>query len=300
MPNPSLSNIQLIQEIIEKWLLEQLPPDKASKFEAIKEKLTTSNKDHVFYFTFSALPSKLGKEKWHLNASQIQKAKDLRSGWQPENWTTDIAARVWMVLQLATNQEETYFDKLEKLFLTADKGEQVALYNCLPLIPSPDLFKARAAEGIRTNMTEVFDAISLNNPYPADYLDTLAWNQMVLKAAFMDRPIYRIYGLEKRANAELARIISDYAHERWSAGRVVSPEFWRSVGPFLDPYLLEDVKKLFNQPNTIQQETAALLCHQSEFPQAKELLQGFPLLKEKVENNTINWDQIATDWWAQK
>jgi len=66
------------------------------------------------------------------------------------------------------------------------------------------------------------------NPYPADYFDDLAWNQMVLKALFVGS-LHLIYGLDTRANSHTSDG-NDYAHERWAAKRSVSPEIWRLVG----------------------------------------------------------------------
>ena len=68
-----------------------------------------------------------------------------------------------------------------------------------------------------------------------------AWNQMVLKALFVGSRLDPIVGLDRRANAVLARMLGDYAHERWSAGRPVSPELWRCVGPFAAGPLLADL-----------------------------------------------------------
>jgi hypothetical protein len=64
---------------------------------------------------------------------------------------------------------------------------------------------------------------------------------MVLKALFVGSTLGPIIGLDLRANAALARMLSDYAHERWSAGRPVSPELWRCVGPFASGPLLADL-----------------------------------------------------------
>ena len=57
---------------------------------------------------------------------------------------------------------------------------------------------------------------------------------MVLKALFVGSELGPIAGLDDRANPELARILIDYARERWAAGRPVTPELWRPVMPFAD------------------------------------------------------------------
>jgi len=259
-----------------------------------------SGKDRTFYLTFSAIPRYLGKKKIDLPKGALDRAAELRPGFHPAGWQSDRLARVWLLLHLPHADEESFLHKMEMLFDTADMGELVALYSALPLLPYPKRFVKRTAEGIRTNMTVVFDAIALDNPYPADYLDDAAWNQMVLKAAFMDRPIYRIQGLKRRANAELAQIISDYAHERWAAGRVVSPEFWRPVGPFVDQRLAGDLQRLFESDHPLQRQAAALVCADSSNDVARDLLARHPRLKEKVDSGALTWDHLARDWWEAK
>ena len=269
----------------------------------VREKLSefeNTRKDRTFYLTFSAIPRYLGKQKLTTGTEFLKQAESLRSGFTPKGWATDRMARVWLLLHLPHEDTETFLSKMEMLFDTADMRDLEALYSSLPLLPFPERFTNRAAEGVRTNITNVFDAVALNNPYPADYLDEGAWNQMVLKAAFLDRPIFRIYGLEKRANFQLAQIISDYAHERWAAGRVVSPEFWRPIGRFVDKKLLSDIERLFAEKDHLHREAAALVCAESDHPMAKDFLKSRPQLQEKIQSGILTWDQLAQSWWARK
>jgi hypothetical protein len=147
-------------------------------------------------------------------------------------------------------------------------------------------------DALRTNITPVFDAISLNNPYPALFFDDKQWNQMYLKAAFLQRDLSAVLDIDKRANKDLARIISDFAHERWAASREVIPYFWRPVSRFMDDRLLEDMKKLFKSPIEKEQIAAALCCAASDYYKAQTLLNENTELKQKVEQNLINWDTV--------
>ena len=110
-----------------------------------------------------------------------------------------------------------------------------------------------------------------NNPYPAENLNEAAWNQMVLKAFFTEKPIDQIIGLDERANERLARTLSDYAHERWAAHRSVNPLLWRCVAPFINEQMLYvqalngasqrciiDVKKPVTKKHTYKRYTATL------------------------------------------
>jgi hypothetical protein len=257
------------------------------------EKITTSN-ERELYLSFSAVPRYLGKEKLKVNKTDRNKAEEIRTGFDPSNWTITQTARTMLLLSFSEKNTLDFHSIIEKLFDTAEMGELIALYAALPLLPHPELFTMRAAEGIRTNMGDVFEAIALNNPYPADYLSEEAWNNMVLKTLFVGKPLYKIYGIDKRCNPRLARMLADYAHERWAAGRNVSPELWRPISPYIDHTVIQDIKRLFSQPNQLEQEAAALACNQSDFIRAKELLNEHPQLKSRLEAGEINWQQIGT------
>ena len=85
---------------------------------------------------------------------------------------------------------------------------------------------------------------------------------MVLKALFEGSPLYLIDGLDDWANADLAAMLVAYAHERWSAGRPVSPELWRSVGPFAQGSAVENLQRVLEE-NDPAQQAAALACYAS-------------------------------------
>ncbi len=78
---------------------------------------------------------------------------------------------------------------------------------------------------------------------------------MVLKALFVGSALDPIIGLDDRANPELARILIDYARERWAAARPVTPELWRTVTPFADrPEIRAELDRL---PTERRQEVPA-------------------------------------------
>ena len=96
---------------------------------------------------------------------------------------------------------------LDQLCITADVSELAAFYRGLPLYPEPPRYLARATEGLRTNMKNVFESIAHRNPYPSEQFPEAAWNQMVLKALFVGSALWPIVGLDARANPALARML---------------------------------------------------------------------------------------------
>ena len=206
----------------------------------IEEIVRTANKRTLFT-SYSAVPRYLDKQKLNLSEKDLQAARELVTGWNPIDLTTDRAGRIMLLLSFPSEDSDRYVATLEQIIAAADVEEAIAFYRSLPLLPYPEKFQLRAAEGIRTNMTSVFNAVALNNPYPARYLDDLAWNQMVLKALFVGSPLHPIYGLESRNNQQLSQMLIDYACERLAANRTVSPELWELVMPF-QPEVVAELK----------------------------------------------------------
>jgi len=266
-----------------------------SRISALEKKA----KPKDLFLAFSAVPRFVGKEIPDWNAEELQKARELRPGFYPERWTLDQLVRTYLLLNYQV-EEDPFYATIERIFDTADMRELATLYAALPVLPYQKRFLHRAEEGVRTNMTNVFDAIALENPYPFDYFSQNAWNQMVLKAAFMDRPIYRIYGIDERSNDELSRIISDYAHERWAAGRTVSPELWRPVGNCINEALKDDIERLLQSEDSKEQQAAALVCANSEHNELMEKLNEHQKLKQQVENGTITWQEIGKSIWEEE
>ena len=263
-------------------------------------KLGSSYKASKFHLAFGAAPRFVGKEPLQLSPEELEQAQGIRQGLRPDTWTLDEASRILFLLLLPNETDKAHFDAVMDVFDTADMGEQAALFKAFPLLPYPEQYRQLAAEGIRTNMTVVLEAIALNNPYPAEFLEENAWNQLFLKCTFTDRPLHQIHGVNLRENPELARIISDYAHERWAAGREVTPEIWCPVGPYFSEVHLEDMKKLLEHAMPIQREAAALLCVEAGTKQSIALVSAYPELKDKVLKGQITWKGIGKAWETQK
>jgi len=115
-------------------------------------------------------------------------------------------------------------------FRYVDMGELCALYRALAHLPRPERFAWRAGEGARSSMKSVFEAACCDTPYPVRWFDDVAWRQAVIKALFIEAPLWRVFGLDSRLDAEVARMALDLADERRSAGRPVNPETWMCLG----------------------------------------------------------------------
>lgn len=196
-----------------------------------------------------------------------------------ERSTTILELARTLMFQLVLTEDPTLADSVQKITEVADTSELTGFLKLLLLLPDPGQFRDLAVHSLRTNVQPVFDALALDNPYPSLYFETHAWNQMFLKAAFMQRPLHRIVGILERTNHSLARMISDYAHERWAAGRPVDFHIWKAVQPFahLEPYRT-DVIRLLTSGTPQEVSYAASLCQQNGSSCLTELLeqQGIP------------------------
>jgi len=286
-------NLEELQQIITSWLERRLDGNAVEWVAEKSERLKNGAEDWEFFTSFSAVPRYTGKDSLELTEDEQEQAQNVRKGWQPQHWSVDELTRTYMALSIGNRPAEEFLDLLDKTFTTADIGESVALYKSIAILPYPEKLRKRAAEGLRTNINSVFNAVSLYNPYPADYLDEGAWNQMVLKALFVGTPLYPMEGLDRRANKTLARMLVDYAHERWAASRTVSPELWRPVGPFAKGDFVKDLGKVLQNDDALRQQAGVLALSASPSDEAKKMLDAHQELVESVEKSGITWDEIG-------
>ena len=282
------------KDLLRQWLRGRLPARGNDWLDGTLRQLAADPSDRNLFLAFGAVPRFTGKEPLHPTDAERAAAAGLREGWNPAAWTLDQAARVLLLLSVPADHPDRYLRTLDGLFGAAEVGELTALYLGLPLLPHPELHRARAAEGFRTNMNVVFNAVALDNPYPAEYLDEAAWNQMVLKAIFIGSPLHRIHGLDKRTNLSLAGTLLDFAHERWAAKRPVPFELWRCVGPFMDRSTLPDVERVFDAGTETEQQAMALACAKSRNEEIYELLKAKrPGLAERITNGELTWNALV-------
>jgi hypothetical protein len=94
-------------------------------------------------------------------------------------------------------------------------------------------------------------------------------------------------------NAPLMRMLCDYAHERWAAGRTVSPELWRCVGPVADDAAVEDLAKVLREGNEAERQGAALALSSAAHSSASDLLAKHPDLASAISTHRVSWDSLV-------
>jgi hypothetical protein len=259
----------------------------------LAEKASSLNENaRNFMVAFAAMPRKTGKQPVDLSDAEVIEIQQIRSHLVIQHWEIDRLCRVWLLMHLDTADESKYIRTIESLFPTAEMSEQVALYSALPVLAFPEQWRRRCSEGIRSNIADVLKAIMCNNPYPSENLDEAAWNQLVLKAIFTEKPIQQIMNLDERANQNLAHTLSDYAHERWAAHRQVHPLLWRCVGKFIDEKIFPDIMRIAFSEQETERDAAVLACMQSTYTPAHELIEKNKAL-ETIAKSGMTWDDLA-------
>ncbi|MFE6281941.1 EboA domain-containing protein [Streptomyces sp. NPDC057877] len=116
---------------------------------------------------------------------------------------------------------------LSRVYYQGTAAERRAVLHALPhLVTGPDALPL-IEDALRTNDTRLVAAAV--GPYAARYLDAHNWRHAVLKCLFTGVPVDQVADLERRAHAdaELARMLGDYAAERTAAGRPVPEDLHR-------------------------------------------------------------------------
>jgi hypothetical protein len=245
------------------------------------------------YTAFTAAPRKVGKVIVSATNDESELFNELLPGFTMSGYTADRLARVVLLLNWPAENRGNYIKSISQLFKAAEMNELVALYGALPVLAYPDAWIEQCRDGIRSNIGSVLEAIICDNPYPAQYLPEPAWNQLVLKAFFTDKDIHRIIGLDRRANKSLAYTLSDYAHERWAAGRTFDVQLWRVATKFIDERIFPDLERVLTEGNEFEMDAAALTCYYASYAPAKSLLNQHPEIKTRIETKELSWDTLA-------
>ncbi len=272
------------------WLERQLPEAAFDWLAGQLEELQRESSDRKLHIALGMIPRRLGKDDLALSEADLKAAETARPGWDPRGWSVDEAARILVLLATADGD---FTERFTALCSSAEVGEAIALYRGLPLYPDPAALEDQAAEGLRSNMRAVFEAVAHRNPFPRERFDEDRWNQMVLKALFIGSTLHPIQGLDERANPALAEILIDYAHERWAAGRAVSPELWRCVGPFAVASLLPDLERALGGEDETERRAAALALASSPAAEARALLAGADEIAAEIESGALTWERLA-------
>jgi hypothetical protein len=111
-----------------------------------------------------------------------------------------------------------------ELYRYGDRAERRGVLRGLPVLPDPCLALGLSlvADALRTNDSHLIAAAL--GPFAAAHLDLHQWRHGVLKCLFVGVPVAAVADLRRRGDAELARMVADYAAERRAAGRDVGAD----------------------------------------------------------------------------
>ncbi|QWF85951.1 EboA domain-containing protein [Amycolatopsis sp. CA-230715] len=148
--------------------------------------------------------------------------------------TADDRARVRMLTELAAVLDaEALAAKLAELYRYGDDAERRgvlrgldALCDAEPAVA--DTGRLLIADALRTNDIRLVAAAM--GEFAARHLDAHSWRHGVVKCLFAGVPLAAVAELDHHIDAELCRMVSDYAAERSAAGREVPADALAVLG----------------------------------------------------------------------
>ena len=276
-----------LSELIKEYCLNQIQNENIKTW--LDQKLQMIKSDQEFFISFALVNKKIPRDLVQPTLEQVKNFHRINPEFTIENWTLDQLCR----LSLLMNYPLLNLQNLTKLISVADTQEQITIYKSIFYLKNASQYTPLVVDGIRTNITGIFDAITLKNLYPAKYFSQDQWNQMVLKAIFMERPVYQIEGIDHRKNEKLAIILFDYARERWAASRRVTPELWRMMLGYLTIDQFLEMKKQMGESIKPHQEAMLKLIKESNLNNSQQWLN---MQSVQLENKNISWEKIGTDF----
>ncbi|MFK7859858.1 MAG: EboA domain-containing protein [Granulosicoccus sp.] len=279
---------------MELWLEARLSAENWQWLQSRLEILRQPFAARDLHISLGLVPRKLGRADLNLDDKEIENiSRSSNLHLDTSDWTVETTARVLMLCTVAERDEDTFSQLFSELCRTADLTESITFYRGVALYPHSAALEKQIGEGLRTNIRAVFEAIAHRNSYPCVYFDQNRWNHMVLKALFIDSTLAPIQGLDERANAELARILCDYAHERWAANRVVTPELWRCVGPFATASMIDDLRCVAQSSAQVERQAGLLALSQCPDSAAHDVLSQFPEDASMIARGELSWTTLS-------
>jgi hypothetical protein len=182
------------------YLADHLPPDARAQLAELRR--------HPLAEVFPAVARKVGRAR-------------LKTA---EEWTVDQAVRA--LLLVGSDAAEVL-----EIYRFGDAAEKQAVLRALGVVEVTAQLGEGAlpivSDAVRTNDQRLLAAAL--GPYATDWLPQASFRQAVLKCVFAGVPLAVVDGLPERADAELVRMMKDFAAERTAAGRDVPVD--------LQPYL---------------------------------------------------------------
>lgn len=279
--------------LLRQWLKVVSPPAAVDWLDNMRDALNEGAPDGTFFAAYAAVPGTMGKAPLQLTPEDRAEAAKARTGWHPNRWTADVAARAMLLLSYDDSDSVAYTAMLTGVLKSGGCEGSAAFYHCLPLLPYPERHVPWATAATRTDHRELFEALAVCNPYPAERFDEASWNRMIMKAVFLDVPLAEVEGLERRANHVLAHDLRDFAHQRAQAGRPAPPSVWQAVGGYATGPVLDEMQRMLASPDDAQQHAAALVLAHSHDPCAVRILAARPDLRDAVAAGRLGWDRLG-------
>jgi hypothetical protein len=223
-----------ILSFVQQLLAARLDPKAADFVRTTQQEIQANIVDKRFTVLISLASRYIPRSTLSPSDAELALAEQLLPGWNPASWSMLEAVRVSFILANKDVAAADFAGRFSQWFTYADEGEQCAYYRAIPLLPEPQRFVWRAAEGCRTNMRSIFMSVACDSPFPVKHFDEVAWNQLVVKALFTETPLWRVYGLDSRLSDTLAVMVLDYMDERRSAGRSIPIDAWLCLGKYQD------------------------------------------------------------------
>lgn len=292
-PDMTIPTVNARMTLLRAWLEKRISADALTWLGQQAAMIGSGEKPLQLGVAIGLAPRKIGKADLDLTLGEQEGGRIIRPGLDTAGWSLDQTARMLFVLASHRGDDAAFAADLGRICAAAEIGEQIALLRGLPLFPASELLLPRAAEGVRSAVQPIFEAVAHRNPYPRKHFSDAQWNQMVVKALFIGSRLDPIQGLDARRNADLARMLVDYADERRAAGRRISPELWRCVAPFAGEREVATLVAILRDGTESEIAGAALALSECSLPSAAAALELRPDLVAAVRSGLLDWSVVG-------